>query len=813
MRLSSLATQRVERLQQVVSDLARPPVVLLLVGLLLILAGFFLARAPLQSRLAFGMGGADPLMARNFYDGETTTAGVGFRWSDGDGLLRLPAQGFGAHLLTVTITAPRPVGATVPLTMTINAQTPLLIAQPTAPRRYHLLVPGAGLPLAEHRIRLQSDTFQPPDDATLRTLGVAVFAVDWRAQAPALWLVALQIALLALATLLFYAVLTTTRAEPLLQIVFMLLFVAIMLAMRHSDQRFIYRWNAVLMTAGLSVFLVLMLVVLRRYPPTTERLMPVVAWLRMHWLALASYVLITAAMLAPLVWQFSTHVIGYSGDNFEYLWKMQWVSDALLLNNQSPMFTPQIFYPAGAELTISETSPTHTLLSVPLTWLFGSTVSYNSAMLGSFVLTAFFTYLLAHRLGMPRPAAWVAGLIFAFCLRRFYHSLGHFGMIGSQWPVLALYAWEGLLTRRRAWDANLSGLALTLTTWVSWHYGTTFPLFLAVYTVVRLGIRQLPELLRMWRLLAVVATILIAMVLPLAQPYIEARARGETYQHLYSQVLLLSAQPADYLLPNPLHPLWGEWARQFYAPERGEQYIALAYSVMLLALAGLWFGRKQRVAQALAVVLAINVVASFGPELRLSETFSLELPGRFVYDHVPVLGNIRNWSRMGMYVALCAALLAGLALARVPHNYRRMVIPLAALLVLFESAAVLPLSPAGPRPVDVWLRDQPGTGAVLQVPNGFGGASQYYTLFTGKPTNQGVGKFPTALYREGRDVLFGFPRETALRLAQRWETDYIVVDEGAMQLQRPRWREQIAEQPLATEVYRAGGYSVYRVQR
>jgi hypothetical protein len=89
----------------------------------------------------------------------------------------------------------------------------------------------------------------------------------------------------------------------------------------------------------------------------------------------------------------------------------------------------------------------------------------------------------------------------------------------------------------------------------------------------------------------------------------------------------------------------------------------------------------------------------------------------------------------------------------------------------------------------------------------------YYTVLTDKPTNLGTGKFPPSLYREGSGVLDGFPNRESVQLLQRWRTDYIIVNEAALDLQRPRWRVIIATEPQLARVYQRDGYSVYRVLR
>src|SRR5262249_47272753 len=142
--------------------------------------------------------------------------------------------------------------------------------------------------------------------------------------------------------------------------------------------------------------------------------------------------------------------------------------------------------------------------------------------------------------------------------------------------------------------------------------------------------------LNSWRPILLAGVLFLALVAPLAQPYVEAELRGETYKHQYAQLILHSASPLEYLLPNPYHPLWGQWASQFYRlGDGGEHGFGLGYSVIALALAGAWLGRKQGIVRALVVIGAINFVMSLGAEWQLPNGSSIPLPAQFMYLYVP----------------------------------------------------------------------------------------------------------------------------------------------------------------------------------
>lgn len=777
-------------------------------------AWLFLSASPLDLTIERSLGAVGEPRARGFYRGETTPDGRGFRWTRGAASLTLAARTAGHHVLELAISAPRPASDTTPLRLTIEGWAGMTTAQPNGIRHYRVLVPGSWPARPTTTVHIESTTMYAGETGWRRSLGVAVFDLGWRGLDAPGWLLPLQVAAIALAAGLFALALAAAGAPSWLRAPLLIMLVAILLSMRHSDASFTGRWNAVLMTAALIATLAASIALLSRPPAEAAPIFPARRWLREHWPAFAGFALVTGLMLAPLLARLSSAIVGPAGDNFEYVWKMSWFAEALLVRRTTPIGSPQVYFPSDTELTISDMTPAHTLLWLPLTALAGPVVAYNLAVVLSFFLTACFTYLLARRLGAGRGPAWVAGLIFAFCLERTSHLIdGHFGMVGSQWLALTLYGWEGVLSRRRRWDAVVAGVGAALLVWTSSHYAATFPFLLAIYTAIRLSLPELRALLRDWRLPAIVLAIAVPLTLPLAQPYVDAMLRGDSYSHPYAQVLSNSATPRDYLLPSPYHPIWGDSARRLYGREGAEFYVAVGLTATALALAGLLAARRRREAWALAAALALAAVMSLGPELRLPGGGVLALPAKYLYSRAPIWGEIRNWSRMGMYVALCAALLAGLGLAALPRRWQALGVTIAAALVLAESATAWPLSSTAPRPVDTWLREQPGQGAFVQIPRPAGGYSHYLTLLTGKPTSQGTGKYAPALQREERDTLYDFPDESSLRLAQRWGIEYFVVLEGPMDRDAPGWREALAAQPLVALAYRADGVSVYRVRQ
>jgi hypothetical protein len=231
-----------------------------------LVAWLFLGASPLTTTFERSLGAVGEPTAHGFYRGETTPDGRGFRWTSGDATLTLTAQTPGRHLLDLAIAAPRPAAATTPLTLTIDKRAAVMVQQPNDLRRYHILAAGSWPAQPSTTVRIESETLPTVEAGGRRSLGVVVFAVGWRGLSAPTWLLPLQVAVIAIATGLFALALAAAGAPSWLRVALLIMLVAILLAMRHSDSGFTHRGNAVLMTFALIAFLAAMLAMLRRAP-------------------------------------------------------------------------------------------------------------------------------------------------------------------------------------------------------------------------------------------------------------------------------------------------------------------------------------------------------------------------------------------------------------------------------------------------------------------------------------------------------------------------------------------------------------------
>ncbi len=558
--------------------------------------------------------------------------------------------------------------------------------------------------------------------------------------------------------------------------------------------------------------------------------------MRRHALAIAAYCLLTLVFTYPLITQFSTHVIGGGKlDNYEYVWKMWWIPHALT-SGSDPFFIPTINYPAGYSLAFGEITPAHTFLLAPLVLALGEVVAYNLAVIGSTVFTGWITFVLARRwfarlLAAPDErllalAAFFAGAAFAFCVSRQEKLTGHLPLFDTHWLVLALLAFDLWLERRSLRAALLTAAAISVAALSSWYFAFLLSVALPVYLLAcGVNLRALLLDRRSWQALAVVALIVGATNLPFLIPYLRLNSEGATFVPL-ADAAFWAASPTDYLLPNPLHPLWGKAVSRlvwpFPSPMITEFVISLGVVTTVLALYGtrMTKGRQWR---ALKWVIAVAFVLSLGPYLYFSRlSLNLPLPDLLLRQHLPVAASIRSWGRFSLWVMLGVSLLAGAGLLLALHEIERPALRRARLAIagvalafmLFE-AWIGPVHtvPVEPRPVDLWLAQQPDDAPIMEFPlsAALSGPGMYYTRFHGKPVTYGYGTYLPFLYRQQHPELLIFPADQSLDLLVTWGVHYVLVTTDTLDFENFALAD-VAAQPRLQEVTRLDNVIVYRLR-
>jgi len=563
---------------------------------------------------------------------------------------------------------------------------------------------------------------------------------------------------------------------------------------------------------------------------------------RGHLWVILFFLLLTLAVTWPLVLHLTDRVPGwFIADNYEYIWKMWWFKHAIIDVHQSPLFAPDIFYPQGFYLAHAELSPLHTVVGLPLTWLWGEVPTYNLFTILSFVLTGWATYALLYRMTGNHWAGLIAGTILTLTP---YHTVRYGGILplmsiqGIPIFFLCLEMW--IEDRRCRWAA-FAGIGFLLSAWASLYYAAGIMLLAPVYALIRMQpIRTYLIDRRMWIGFSTMAIIILLGLVPLVLPYLELRQQVSLHIPL-DDVDFWSASVSDYLLPPGLHPMWGKWVRErlLSVPEEYPQIslefvLGIGWIGLLFALYG-WRRSRHPARMASTWFMISALVLSLGPRLHLgrfpvvipapdqlvecfhrilntigaalpssegyhllqAEGITIPLPALLLRWIFPVLVGVRAWNRFAVFTSLGLTILAGLGFAKWisleiapggnPRNQLLDRSRLAGIIVLtlaiFELwPGRIPVKPIEPRPVDRWLAEQPGQFTIMELPltSALSAPQMLYTRFHGKRIAFAYGTYFPYWYREQYPELKECPDNACIERLQGWDVRFLLLNREAL---------------------------------
>lgn len=476
-------------------------------------------------------------------------------------------------------------------------------------------------------------------------------------------------------------------------------------------------------------------------------------------LVVAGYILLVFALTYPLSLHPGSLVVGLFVDAESHMWSYWWMREALLELHTNPFFTTRLYYPEGVSLYFYAYNVVHALLSIPLQSLFGLIVAYNLTEMLGFFGAAWGTYWLARDITGSRRASFVAGVVFGFApLQVFHFSVGQPNLHGVEFlPVYVLCIRRWLGGGRAAWLFG-SAIALALNAFSDWQYALYAQLFTLVLLVALLigqGRQRRQWRAALWSLgwrtaavqslfLLAVAPVLVPMVreLLLPRPYM-FRSRRDTIYH--------SADLLSFLVPNPHHPLWGDWSLALFdalkPPGVLLAFVCLSYGALVLAaVAAVRHWPQARFWVWCGVVF---LVLSLGPQLRVGGTVTdIPLPYEVLFQF-KVLRVSRAPARYVVITLLCLAVLAALGTRSLlalldtrehrwqsrgagrllPRLMHHAPYALVLLLVCFELLPI-PVRAEPPPPVPSFYTDDTlrGAGAVWEWPDPSNRGMYYATI-------------------------------------------------------------------------------------
>ena len=433
------------------------------------------------------------------------------------------------------------------------------------------------------------------------------------------------------------------------------------------------------------------------------------------------YSILTAVLTYPVVFKIQTHIAG-GWDAWWYLW-LFWLTKKAILSPDSNItltYTNYIFYPEGIT-RIPLFTAFNEILSIPLQSIFGLTLTYNILWLLSFILGGYGAYLLVKYLTGNKIAAFIAGIVFAFCPYHFAHALGHLGATTIEWiPFCALYLMK--MTREKSLKnavyAAIFFILVAMSDLQYMVYMSFFVCLLIIYEVfseLRLNERikedfsellrrilSLKELVIKFTIFAFVSAI---GILPLTYHIIKVALSPSNFLKLPPyQSIYYSADLLGFFVPSPLHPLFGSWLSdnvyKYFTGNISEYTTYIGYTVLILSLYAVITLRKRKEVMFWTLSALFFVIMSLGPILHIcgkthftAFDTTIPLPYIIVYYLVPFVSNSRALGRFDVMVMLSFAVLVGYGLSHFikrfePKWKRNTVVCVLTALLIFEFLAV-----------------------------------------------------------------------------------------------------------------------------
>ena len=416
-----------------------------------------------------------------------------------------------------------------------------------------------------------------------------------------------------------------------------------------------------------------------------------------------------------------------TGDPSLYLWTLGWDLHTLTTHPSwlltGRVFNAGIFLPAPLTLAYSD----HLLLQAVALWpVYAVThdliFCYNLLLIGSLVASALAMHLLARSLTGSEAAASVAGLICGFAPYHFTHLL-HIQLQALYFLPLSFFFLHRLFTADRRSDTIGLGVVTALQTISSIYYGVIGAIGLACAAVVLIvGTGRITD----WRLFrrgVAAAALALIVAAPWSIPYLRVARDIGGGRTLY-EASNGSAVWSSYLQAPETNLVYGRtgWLRPGgRAPlpfkDGPEQPLFLGFAAMLLAAAGALAAPKglKRIAMVYAVLALVGFVLSLGPN-------GIRTLYAALYGTLVGMSAIRASARFAVLTILGVAMLAALAVRalelRAPRVGRFAGVTAFALIALefCNGAIAFPAPPALTTAAGRWLRDQPGSGAVVCTP-------------------------------------------------------------------------------------------------
>ena len=478
-----------------------------------------------------------------------------------------------------------------------------------------------------------------------------------------------------------------------------------------------------------------------------------------------------------------------TGDPSLNLWTLGWDLQTLsthpgwFLNGR--VFNAPMFFPAPRTLAYSDNLLLQSLIVSPIYAVTHDLVlCYNLLLIASLVASAMAMHVLVRELIGSERAAYVAGLIFGFAPYHFTHLL-HIQLQALYFLPLSFLFLHRVMRTGRRFDTIALGVVVGLQTISSVYYGLIGAIGLLCVAVTWIVIDRQSRGWRLVRQGAVAALVAAVIAAPWSIAYFRVAGEASGGRNLY-ETANNSATLTSHLQAPATNLLYGR--TNFLRPggishlpfkDGPEQGLFIGFIPLVLASIGLTKVRGEpRINIAYAILAIVGVLLSLGPN-GIRPLYTL------LYRAVFGMSAIRAAARFDVLTLVGVSVLAALGLRRLEASFAgrsSMIGAAACALIAIEycnGVIAFPAAPSLTSNAGRWLRDQPGSGAVICVPMGLFATNtpcMLQELEHGRPIVNGYSGLRPPFFEAVLEAVNHLPAADSLLALHDLGVEYVVSD-------------------------------------
>jgi len=376
------------------------------------------------------------------------------------------------------------------------------------------------------------------------------------------------------------------------------------------------------------------------------------------------YGLAAVFMTYPLIFRLTRGLVSQSPDVWIFVWNNWWLQKAVA-TGQNPFFTTLLFYPRGVSLAGHPFSFTHSLFSLLFQPFVGPIAAYNLAIWLIFPISGLGMYCLAKHLTGSRPAAWLAGLVYAFAPYHMTQALGHPNLAYVQWIPFAILFLLRAIQSGSARDAVVSVVFFTLTAFSGQHLLVLAFTWTAIFLPLYRWIEKQHWHRSAWPRLGLIALGTLLFAAPLWWPAVSYEVQGQSVLKL--AIHDFDYSPTDvmaYFIPPRLHPVYGPSLAEIYRDlDSNRAWIPyLGYSILTLSAVGAVSLRRRSLPWVISGTACIVLALGPHPVVNGVHYEGVPLPFALLENTIPFTF-LRSTDRFNIMVSLPLGVLAAYGFA------------------------------------------------------------------------------------------------------------------------------------------------------